>query len=225
MILNDFEEIVFQHYEPLYRFAFSLARTESDAGDLTQHTFYVWATKGHQLRDRSKVKAWLFTTLHRAFLESRRRQTRFPHQSLDEIALDELPATSPASAENLDCSEVRAALARVDELFQAAVALFYLEDYSYREISQILEVPIGTVKSRLSRGIMQLREIFGSPPSELASEAVSDQADEEPSDGGCLIFGPGGMPQNLAETCTPNTAGSPGVATKPWAGPRSRALA
>src|SRR5713101_3440585 len=170
MILNDFDEIVLQHYEPLYRFAFSLARTESDAGDLTQHTFYVWATKGHQLRDRSKVKAWLFTTLHRAFLECRRRQTRFPHQSLDEIALDELPATSPASAENLDCSEVRAALARVDELFQAAVALFYLEDYSYREISQILEVPIGTVKSRLSRGIMQLREIFGSPPSELASE-------------------------------------------------------
>jgi len=170
MIQNDFEEIVLQHYEPLYRFAFSLARTESDAGDLTQHTFYVWATKGHQLRDRSKVKAWLFTTLHRAFLESRRRQARFPHQSLDEIALDDLPKTSPASADNFDCSEVRAALAQVDEIFQAAVSLFYLEDYSYREISQILEVPIGTVKSRLSRGIMQLREVLGSSGSGRASE-------------------------------------------------------
>ncbi len=161
MILNDFEEIVSQHYQPLYRFAFSLARTENDAGDLTQQTFYVWATKGHQLRDRSKVKTWLFTTLHRAFLESRRRQTRFPHHSLDEIALDDLPTTSPASGDNCDASHVVAALARVDEIYQAAVALFYLEDYSYREISEILEVPIGTVKSRISRGIMQLRQILG----------------------------------------------------------------
>src|SRR5216683_5020849 len=96
---DDFEQIVSEHYEPLYRFALSLTHAEADACDLTQQTFYVWATKGHQLRDRSKVKTWLFTTLHRAFLESRRRQTRFPHQSLDEIALDELPATSPASAE------------------------------------------------------------------------------------------------------------------------------
>src|SRR5258707_9316615 len=94
MISNEFEDIVSQHYEPLYRFALSLARSESDAGDLTQHTFYVWAAKGHQLRDRSKVKTWLFTTLHRAFLESRRRQSRYPHLGLDEVPLDELPATS-----------------------------------------------------------------------------------------------------------------------------------
>src|SRR5260370_9584455 len=170
MMLNDFEEIVSQHYQPLYRFAFSLARTESDAGDLTQHTFYVWAAKGHQLRDRSKVKTWLFTTLHRAFVESRRRQTRFPHHSLDEIALDDLPTTSPASADNCDSSQVLAALARVDAIYQAAVALFFLEDYSYREISEILEVPIGTVKSRISRGIMQLREFLGFSASERASE-------------------------------------------------------
>src|SRR5216117_2004540 len=70
---DDFEQIVSQHYEPLYRFAFSLARTEADACDLTQQTFYIWATKGHRLRDRSKVKSWLFTILHREFLNIRRR--------------------------------------------------------------------------------------------------------------------------------------------------------
>ena len=187
MMLNDFEEIVSQHYQPLYRFAFSLARTENDAGDLTQQTFYVWATKGHQLRDKSKVKTWLFTTLHRAFLESRRRQTRYLHQSLDEIAPEDLPATSPVSADNLDSSQVLAALARVDELFQASVALFYLEDYSYREISEILEVPIGTVKSRLSRGIMQLREIFGASASNRASEAGRSMETE--SNGSFLPLG------------------------------------
>jgi len=181
MILNDFEEIVSQHYQPLYRFAFSLARTESDAGDLTQHTFHVWATKGHQLRDRSRVKTWLFTTLHRAFLESRRRQTRFPHHSLDEIALDDLPTTSPDPADNVDSAQALAALARVDEIYQAAVALFYLEDCSYKDIADILEVPIGTVKSRISRGIMQLRQILGFSESGRTSEKVSGQTDGEPT--------------------------------------------
>ena len=66
----DFETVVAGYYEPLYRFAISLTRSEADACDLAQQTFYMWATKGHQLRDPSKVKSWLFTTLHRAFLES-----------------------------------------------------------------------------------------------------------------------------------------------------------
>ena len=64
----DFENLVAKYYEPLYRFAFSLARDEADACDLVQQTFYIWAAKGHQLRDASKVKTWLFTTLHRGFL-------------------------------------------------------------------------------------------------------------------------------------------------------------
>jgi len=84
----NFESVVATYYEPLYQFAFGLTRVEADACDLTQQTFYVWATKGHQLRDETKVKTWLFTTLHRAFLESRRRQTRFPHFELDEIPLE-----------------------------------------------------------------------------------------------------------------------------------------
>src|SRR5262249_20576070 len=66
----DFESLVHLHYAALYRFALSLTCNENDASDLTQQTFYIWATKGHQLRDVSKVKAWLFTTLHREFLQS-----------------------------------------------------------------------------------------------------------------------------------------------------------
>src|SRR6266571_9289896 len=91
---DQFETIVSEHYEALYRFAMSLTRAEPDARDLTQQTFYVWATKGHQLRDPSKVKTWLFTTLHRAFLEARRRQTRFPHLELEEVS-EQLPAYAP----------------------------------------------------------------------------------------------------------------------------------
>ena len=155
----EFESVVATYYEPLYQFAFSLTRTEADACDLTQQTFYVWATKGHQLRDVSKVKTWLFTTLHRAFLESRRKQTRFPHFELSEVPL-ELPALSPVLANQLDGSQVLAALAEVDELYRAPIALFYLEDCSYKDIAEILDVPIGTVKSRMARGIAQLQKLL-----------------------------------------------------------------
>ena len=83
---RHFESIVSEHYEALYRFAMSLTRSESDACDLTQHTFYIWATKGHQLRDISKAKTWLYTTLHRAFLQGRRTHVRYPRVEWDEIA-------------------------------------------------------------------------------------------------------------------------------------------
>jgi RNA polymerase sigma-70 factor (ECF subfamily) len=159
----DFESVVAQYYEPLYKFAFSLTRTEADACDLTQQTFYVWATKGHQLRDASKIKSWLFTTLHRAFLESRRRQTRFPHHELDEVHF-ELPVVSPEKISQLDSAQVLDALGKVDEVYQAPVALFYLEDCSYKEIAEILDVPMGTVKSRMARGIAQLQKIMGASP-------------------------------------------------------------
>ena len=69
------EEIVDRFYPmSLYRFALSLARNEPDACDLTQQTFSVWAAKGHLLRDASKVKSWLFTTLYREFISIRRRE-------------------------------------------------------------------------------------------------------------------------------------------------------
>ena len=156
---EKFESIVNEYYEPLFRFAMSLTHAESDARDLTQHTFYIWAAKGHQLRDVSKVKTWLYTTLHRAFLQARRRQVRFPHHELEEVA-QQLPAINPEFINQADCSEVLPALAQVDEIFRAAVALFYLEDCSYKEIAAILDVPIGTVKSRIARGLAQLRGIL-----------------------------------------------------------------
>jgi RNA polymerase sigma factor (sigma-70 family) len=156
-----FEILVERYYRPLYQFAFSLTQSESDACDLTQQTFYIWATKGHQLRDASKVKTWLFTSLHREFLESRRRQTRFPHHELSQVDF-ELPAVAPARVNQLDSAQVLQALAQVDQIYQAPVALFYLEDHSYKEIAEILDAPMGTVKSRIARGIAQLQKLLSS---------------------------------------------------------------
>lgn len=155
----DFESVVARYYERLYHFAFSLTRSEADACDLTQHTFYVWAVKGHQLRDATKVKTWLFTTLHREYLATRRKQMRYPHYELSEVDA-ELPSILPTVVDKLDAAQVVSALARVEEVYQAPVALFYLEDRSYKEIADILQVPIGTVKSRLSRGLAQLHKLL-----------------------------------------------------------------
>jgi|ERR1043166_906401 RNA polymerase sigma-70 factor (ECF subfamily) len=154
----DFERLVNLYYVSLYRFALSLTHKETDACDLTQQTFLIWANKGHQLQDATKVKAWLFTTLHREFLETQRRQTRFPHYELDEVSR-ELPQIDPEWVNRLDSGAVLSLLAQVDPVFQAPVALFYLEDCPYKEIADILEVPMGTVKSRIARGLGQLQAL------------------------------------------------------------------
>ncbi len=155
----DFEGLVTRYYAPLYQFAFSLTRQESDACDLTQQTFLVWAAKGHQLKDVTKVKSWLFTTLHREFLETHRRRHRFPHYELEEVGA-ELPALDPETVSRLDAVAATQLLAEIDPQFQAPLALFYLQDYAYKEIAEVLEIPLGTVKSRISRGLAQLQGLL-----------------------------------------------------------------
>jgi len=156
---QQFEEIVGQHYESLFRFALSLTRAEHDARDATQQTFYVWATKGHQLRDISKVKTWLFTTLRRAFLVARRTEGRYTHHELENVE-EELPVIAPCRIDEVDAPQLLAALTQVDDVYQGAVILFYFENRSYREIASRLHVPVGTVKSRVARGVGQLRKIL-----------------------------------------------------------------
>ena len=158
----SFENVVNAHYESLYRFALSLARSEADAGDLVQQTFCRWAAKGAQLRDKSKAKSWLFTTLHREFLGQRRREDRFPKVELSSLAEDgpELAADLPLPQNQLDGASVMAALRRLDETYRAPLTLFYLEEHSYRDIAEILDVPAGTVMSRISRGKALLRKII-----------------------------------------------------------------
>ena len=154
------DTLVEQYYEALYRFALSLARREDLAADLTQQTFFLWASKGWQLRDAAKARSWLFTTLYREYLRGHRHETRFPHYDLDQAA-GELPHVPASVVDKLDAGVVMAALQRVDETFRVPLALFYVEDFSYKEIAGLLELPIGTVMSRLARGKAQLRALVG----------------------------------------------------------------
>ena len=141
---------------PLYRFALSLSREPSDAADLTQQTFLLWASKGHQLHEQSKVKAWLFTTLYREFLRGERKRCR-QLQSNSETELFEMQSL-PVVVNQLDGDAVVRALLNLEEIYRAPLSLFYLQEHSYNEIAEILDVPIGTVMSRISRGKAQLRK-------------------------------------------------------------------
>ncbi len=152
----DFPQLVDQHYRGLFQFAVSLARSEADAADLTQETFLRWAEKGSQLRDLSKAKSWLYTTLYRLFLGRQRHLTRFPHDELSDVEM-KLPVVEPEAVRRMEGAEVMAALEQIEEVFRAPLVLFYLEDHSYQEIAEILGVPPGTVMSRLWRGKALLR--------------------------------------------------------------------
>jgi RNA polymerase sigma-70 factor (ECF subfamily) len=155
----DFQLLVDRHYAALYRFALSLSGSGDAASDLVQQTFYLWAEKGHQLRDSSKAKSWLFTTLYREYLGTYRRNARHPQVELEEAAA-ELPAIAPEILNEIDGTTVVHALTEVDEVFRAPLTLFYLEELSYKEIADVLGVPIGTIMSRLSRGKEQLRRLL-----------------------------------------------------------------
>jgi RNA polymerase sigma-70 factor (ECF subfamily) len=167
----DFEQLVHRYHEPLYRFALSLTRREDQAGDLTQETFFLWASKGHQLRDKSKAKSWLFTTLYREYLGSRRRESRFTITDLESAGPD-IPVVQPAMFRQIDGATVMNSLGEVDELYRTPLTLFYLDEMSYAEIAQALDIPIGTVMSRLSRGKELLRRMLHDQMSEESKRKI-----------------------------------------------------
>jgi RNA polymerase sigma-70 factor (ECF subfamily) len=152
----DYEQIVSAHHEDLYRFAFSLCGSPDDSAELTQETYSRLLEKGEQIRDRSRIKSWLFTTTYRIFLGWKRHARRFPHVTL-EISVSELPTLAPTVIDQIDSEAVMEALLEVEEHLRTPIVLFYLEDLSYREIAELLDVTIGTVMSRLSRGKDLLR--------------------------------------------------------------------
>lgn len=156
---SDYKRLVEMYYAPLYRFALSLSRHEQNAADLVQETFYRLAAKGQQLRDPSKAKTWLFTTLYREFLRNRRDESRF--DSLEVVSeQDELSAPDTTVQNTIDGARVKDALMQMDALYRAPLVLFYLEEHSYLQIAEILGIPVGTVMSRISRGRDLLRKLL-----------------------------------------------------------------
>ena len=151
--------IVDRLYSSLYQFAVGLTKSESDAADLVQQTFLILNQRLDQIRDFSKIKSWLFTTLRRNFLLEIRRHAKCPEvEFLPDI--HDFPAGDSECWRSLDARSVREALLKVAETYRVVLELFYVSNLAYREIAGTLGIPIGTVMSRLSRGKAQLRSIL-----------------------------------------------------------------
>lgn len=153
----DYEQAVSSFYEGLYAFAYSLAQNEADACELTQETFARLLVKGGQIRDPARLKSWLFTTTYRVFLAWKQREAQLPHIEIS-LAESELPSVTPEMVDALESEMIREALLQIDERYRAPLMLYYLEDMSYTEIAQTLDIPTGTVMSRLSRAKTFMRE-------------------------------------------------------------------
>jgi RNA polymerase sigma-70 factor (ECF subfamily) len=149
-----------------------LTRNETEAADLTQQTFLILAQRSHQIKDVSKVKCWLFTTLRREFLRIVRSHANHPHQEFQPDVHDS-PSLPDDALRALDAKAVVHALAAVEPTYRTAVEL------SYKEIAETLDVPIGTVMSRLSRGKEQLKALLAEAIAENNDKIIPMNRDEE----------------------------------------------
>jgi RNA polymerase sigma-70 factor, ECF subfamily len=156
----DVVQLVAEHHQAVYRYAYRLTGSMHDAEDLTQQVFLVAQRKMGQLRDVGNAGPWLFTILRNCFLKDRQR--RRPALATDLSWNMELASASPPK-EDIDRDRLQDALNRLPDPFRLAVVMFYFEECSYREIAERLEVPIGTVMSRLARAKGYLRSILFEP--------------------------------------------------------------
>src|SRR3954447_19592046 len=143
------------HYEALYRYAYRLTGSSADAEDLTQETFEKAFARLAQLREPERAKAWLFRILRNLYLHKVRDEKRHRVVPLD--AVGDLPGRETDSTPAIDPAKLQQALDELDEGFRTPLILFYFEEFSYRDIADQMDLPIGTVMSRLARAKAYLR--------------------------------------------------------------------
>ncbi len=162
------EQLIGEHYESLYRYAFRLSGQAGDAEDLTQQTFLTAHRKLSQLREPAAARGWLFQVLRTTFLKSCRK--RRPMVATDvELPLTDV-AIDPAHDSQHDGERLQQKLLELPEVYRVALLMFYFEEKSYRDIATELGIAPGTVMSRLYRAKSQLK-------SRMLNSRVNDHVD------------------------------------------------
>ncbi len=155
---TEFAQAALAHIDSLYGTALRLTRRAADAEDLVQDTYLKAFRSAHQFEAGTNLKAWLFTILHNTFRNVRRHDGRNP-VDVDSEAVEQAVSAGPGaqspeqilSRATLDV-DLQGALDALPDAFRQAVWLRDVEELSYAEMAQVLDVPIGTVMSRISRG-------------------------------------------------------------------------
>jgi RNA polymerase sigma-70 factor, ECF subfamily len=173
--------LVEEHYVLLYRYAYRLTGSEADALDLTQEAFLVAQSKWDQLRDDSRAKSWLFTIARNAFLKRLRDRGSQPVMIQQHDFFENLPGRASGgssgsraggSAGDIDGEGLQQALNELPESFRTPLILYYFEEFSYKEIANQMEIPLGTVMSRLARAKEWLRRRLTSETIDCAAELL-----------------------------------------------------
>jgi RNA polymerase sigma-70 factor (ECF subfamily) len=152
----DIAGLIAAHHAPLYRYAYRLTGMGADAEDLTQQAFLIAQQKLHQLREAERAAGWLYAILRSCYLKWRRK--RFPMTStLADLDMADVPQPVP-ELRAVDSEELQQVLGELHDDLRLILLMFYFEELSYKQIADELEVPIGTVMSRLSRAKQKLRE-------------------------------------------------------------------
>jgi RNA polymerase sigma factor (sigma-70 family) len=149
------QKLVDDNYSALYRYAYRLSGSAADADDLTQDSFCKAQLNLAQLRDPSRARPWLFSILRNAYLHRVRADRQARCVSLEGIG--DLAEPSPEPLPDIDPEQLQMALNELSEVYRTPLILYYFDDFSYREIAEQMELPIGTVMSRLARAKAWLR--------------------------------------------------------------------
>ncbi len=163
---EEFDRSALVHQASLMRMAMRLCGARDVADDLVQETYLDAWRSFHRFETGTNCRAWLYKILFFNYARLRRKQARQPFLVEIEDAAESALRFDPQTPDTLTAESVKAAFERLPDPFRTAVYLVDVEQLTYREASESLQVPIGTVMSRLSRGRRLLR-------AELSTQAAA----------------------------------------------------
>jgi RNA polymerase sigma-70 factor (ECF subfamily) len=152
---HDIQTLIVQHHRDVYRYAYRLTGNQPDAEDLTQQTFLVAQQRLHQLRAADRAIGWLFAIVRTCFLKGERKRQPVSAGSVG-LEVEDIPDEIAETA--IDPQVLQSAIDALPDEFKLVLVMFYFENCSYKEIAAQLNIPMGTVMSRLTRAKSRLRK-------------------------------------------------------------------